>query len=72
MKWSKKKNEIQRPSLGHPWPFHASKSLENSIGKFSAKSQTIPTKPWPLNGANHLLVALTGLEESCCRNQTFQ
>ena len=32
--------------------------------------QDIPTRSWPLNGANCSLVAITGSEKSCCRNQT--
>ena len=32
----------------------------------------IITKPWPFNGANLPLVALTGSEESCYRNQACQ
>ena len=73
IKWSKKTNGIQRPSLGPPWPSKHSKVIENTIGELSVKSQhTITTKPWPFNGANLPLVALTGSEEGCYRNQTCQ
>lgn len=45
--------------------------LMSSLWNFSSIHH-IPTKPWPLNGANYPLEALTRSEESCCRKQTCQ
>ena len=39
IKWSKNIDEIQRPSLGPPWPSNCSKLIENTIGELSVKSQ---------------------------------
>ena len=39
IKWSKKMNGIQRPSLGPPWFSNHSKLIENTIGELSVKSQ---------------------------------
>jgi len=41
-----------------------------TAGKLSVKSQFIAYKPWPLNGANHPLVAFTGSGKSCNKKQT--
>ena len=61
---------------GPPWPSNYSKLTENTIGELSVKSQLTTHhyhKAMAINnGANLTLVALTGSEESCYRNQTCQ
>jgi len=50
-----------------------SKLSDITAGKLSmspSSLHTIPTKPWPLNGANHPLVAFTGSGKSCNKKQT--
>jgi len=53
---------------------NCSKLIRNITSKLSMKYSslhTTPTIPWLLNGANHPLVALIALIESCCRNHTY-
>jgi len=49
-----KKNEAKRPEVKFEPFMHCGVQAHH----------TIPTKPWPLNGTNHPLVALTGSEKS--------